>query len=679
MPRLRLLPKVETVMRPEQAAPVLEYLLRRGGPVGIDTETTGLRKLDDTIKYWSMATDTRRWFLPWQMIDLFEPLLQKPDQIWYLANAKYDAHMFANHGMTLGGQWWDVVVMDAMDDDTRSHALKSQAFMHFGVRWAEFKDTFLNAERVAESLGLDKRSFTSFKKRVAKHPGEAIEYVYAERPDLVENYATCDAFFTYMLAEQHHRVLSNTPTPTNVVPGIQTSLDYFVRIEQPLTHALWRMERRGVLADVPYAKSIEGPMLDGLAAAQRDIDLLLGHGSFDPHKKNELRSILFTKDGFNLKPIKTSGMKGGVLTSSTPLAAVETKDLELLRERCGADTMAGRFITAYTKWAKIEKLYGTYVRDIEQSLSRKTGRVHANFNQAVARTSRLSSSGPNLQNLPTRNDPYGLRGIFVAPKGRKLITRDYPQIEFRVTAALAGQESMMKDIRDGLDIHSANAARMYGTKYPEVTYAAIELARKKKSAKEALTATDYLCLKCRDGAKVIGLGTLYGEGANKIAMELGCSKEEAQEQIDQFFESNPDIVRLIDFMHSLAMDEGFSHTWLGRMRRLHRSSNHFNRALVAAELRQAFNMLIQGSSAEMLKLAMLLIDSDEDFNNSGSYLIVTVHDELIAEAEEEMVDLAGSIMDRHMSDPYRWRDIQLTFPVPVTPDGGSGDRWSELK
>lgn len=955
MPRLRLLPKVEAVMKPEQVAPVLEYLLRRGQPIGIDTETTGLNKLDDTVLFWSMATEDRRFFFPWELLDLFEPLFKRQDQRWYLANAKYDAHLLANMGANLKGELWDIVVMDAMDDDTRSHRLKSQAFMHFGVRWNEFKDTFLNPARVAETLGLDRKSFTDFKK---KSVGDALLYVYDERPDIVENYATCDAYFTYLLAEHHIKSLSSTQSPTEVVDCIQNQFDYFTQIEVPLTRTLFNMERRGVKADLERAKEIEGPMLDGLAAAQANIDRLLGRGNFDPHKKDELRHILFDPSEFGLKPIKNTGVKAGVATSkSTPLASVDSKDLEILAERCGPTSLPGMFLAAYSKWAKIEKLYGTYVRDLDQSVSKKTGLVHANFNQAVARTSRLScvaswtpirtsrgmvpvggvvvgdlvwthkgrwrrvlaaftkgvermydvhlsngqvmtctadhrllmangawrrvgdlnnelfqgvgaetresdqggesvprkgdphdrtdcrstgdalpqcgqgltdryagggasrpgespvlglkdrreeshdwedregapqldrrgrgrlrvpdlsppgeaavrascggradagdrqnpheargashrqqpqeqlsgqlgdrnerrssahslfsgegldpveikeinyrgrlevhdltveedesyeacgvlshnSSDPNLQNLPARNDDYGLRSIFCALPGHLLISRDYPQIEFRVAAVLAGEEGMLADIRAGWDIHSANAARMYGVKHPGVTYEAIEEARAKKGRKEPLSALDYLCIRCRDGAKVVGLGTLYGQGAYRISISLGCSKDEAQADIDAFFENNPKIADLITFMHDLAHAEGYSHTWLGRMRRLHQVANHFNAGVVAAEERQAFNMLIQGSSAEMIKLAMILIDTDKEFAQMGAGLLISVHDELIGQAPEGIVKDAARLMEKHMNNPYNLGGIQLTFGVPIPPDGGEGFRWTDIK
>lgn len=680
MPRLRLLPPAEAVLEPEQTAPVMEYLMRRGGPIAIDTETTGLNIIRDRIIYWSMATEDRRFFFPYELLSRFAPLFERADISWYLANAKYDQHMLANHGHPLVGKLKDIIVMDAMDDDTRPHGLKDQSFIHFGVRWAEYKELFLDTARVAETLGYHRRSALDFKKRGA---GERLETVFNERPDLVIDYATCDAYFTYLLAEQHMRVLAASQTPNEVLPAIVTQLDYFELIEVPLTRTLWNMERRGVAIDEEYVKSLRGPMQDGLAAARAKINAILGM-SFDPRSKDDLREILFGKSHFALKPTKITGAKAGVATSTAPpKPSVQAPELKALRARVPNDGIAAKFLDAYMEWAKLDKLYGTYVENI-LDLRSDDGRVHATFNQAVARTTRLSSSNPNLQNIPVRSDDWGIRGIFIAGSHRDgqkrvLVSRDYPQIEFRVAAALAGEEQMMASIRAGWDIHSSNAARMYGPKHPGVTYEAIEEARRKKGNKEPLTSLDLLCLKCREGAKVIGLGTMYGEGRAKIAQDLGCSLDEAQAQIDQFFDSNPQIVALINYMHALAEEDHITHTWLGRIRRLHRVGNHFNRGVVAAELRQAFNMLIQGSSAEMIKLAMLQIDNSQKFRELGGELLLQVHDELISEVPERTRKRCESIIDKKMSRPYNWKSIVLDFPVPVTPDGGYGHRWSDLK
>lgn len=675
MPRLRLLPETESFSKDDSVSAVTEYLMQRDRPIAIDTETTGLNKMRDVPLYWSMATEDRRFFFPWEHLSSFDPLFEKRDQVWYLANAKYDAHMVLNRGCELRGRLWDVIVMDSLDDDTRRHGLKDQVWQAYGIKYGEFKELFLDPTRVAEEVGIDRKSFSAFKKESV---GDRLEYMYAERPDLVENYATCDAFFTYMLAEDLSRALHNTAVPEVQTPVITNLLEYFEVIEVPLTRTLFGMERRGIKADQEYAKKLDGPLRDAINASLKKMQALLGSG-FDPLKKEELREILFGKTGFGLKPIKITGNKAGVQTStSTPKASVDDASLKILRERLTKGSRARNFLEAYDEWGALYKVWSTYVNSLSRYVH-TDGRVHGTINQAVARTSRLSSSDPNLQNIPVRDDKLGIRGIFCAAKGKILLSRDYPQIEFRVAAALAGEEGLMEAIRKGWDIHSANAARMFAKKHPEVTYNAIELARERKSAKTQLSATDLLSLRCRDAAKIIGLGTMYGEGPRKIAADIGCALNEAQEQIDFFFETCPAIGDLIDEMKAYAHEHGFTHTWLGRLRRLHSINNEHNHGIAAAEDRQAFNTLIQGSSAEMLKLAMLQIDSCVEFKALGAEMVLTVHDELIVECDPSVVDEVGVIMDRIMGDPYRWRGIEITFPLPVTPDGAKGFRWSELK
>ena len=193
MPRLRLLPPATVVDSHEKATAVLNYLMNRGGRIAIDTETTGLDVMRDRILYWSMATEDQRYFLEYQYLYRFDPLFQRKDVSWYLANAKYDMHMFANAAVSLAGEVRDIVVMDAMIDDTRPHGLKEQNRLAYGIEWGDFKDLFLDPERVAKSLSLDKEGLKAFK---ALKGQEKLPFVYGNRPDIVIDYASCDAFFT---------------------------------------------------------------------------------------------------------------------------------------------------------------------------------------------------------------------------------------------------------------------------------------------------------------------------------------------------------------------------------------------------------------------------------------------------------------------------------------------------
>lgn len=664
MPQLFLLPTAEVADTDEEAAPILRYLMNRGGPLAIDTETTGLDKMHDRVLFWSIATESRRFMFPVSLLYFFAPLFERADIRWYLANAKYDMHMLANHGLRLAGEKWDIIVMDAMEDDTRPHGLKSQAKYAFNADWGEFKNLFLKSDRVSQLLGLDKNGLRAFKKMKG---GDKLLFVYDEAPDIVVDYATCDSFFTYMRAEQLAKRLDGEELAVEVAPGFNTLLDYFKVIEVPFTDLLWRMERRGLPADREYIAKIDRPMREGITSALNDVNRILGW-RINPKKDEEVRAALFTDRGFGLKPVKYT--EGG---TSKPVASVEAKVLNLLLSRLPAGSREQMFIGSLLKYKHITKLHNTFVRKLPDLIARD-GCIHTQLNQAVARTSRLSSSDPNLQNFPSRNDEFGIRGVFTAPEGRLLVDLDFPQIEFRIAAVLANEEKLMEDIRKGWDIHTANGANMY----PDATYDLIEAARGRKDAKQALSDLDKLMLKRRDGAKTAGLAALYGTGANTMAYTLKCSPEEAQGLIDQFFVTYKEIDGLVRFMHDYAHETETTYTMLGRIRRLH-TANCGRRALEAQARRQAFNTLIQGSGAEMMKLAMLRVDADPRFQELGGKCALTVHDELLSDAPADTAKEVMEVKRQLMSEPFHWGPLQFDYPVPISPDGSIAFRWSDAK
>lgn len=664
MPRLRLLPPVTVANTAEEAAPILEYLMNRGGSLAIDTETTGLDVMRDQILFWSLATESTRYCFPWELLEFFLPLFKRPDITWYLANAKYDMHMLANKGITLVGKVWDIVVMDAMEDDTRRHGLKEQSWYAYEANWGDFKELFLDPNFVGPALGIDKASFTSFKRMSV---GDKLLFVYDERPDIVEDYASCDAYFTYVRAEDLRDQLGSMPLPTDLFPSFTTLLDYFLVLEVPLTNYLFEMERNGLDVDLDYVRKIDRPMRDAIASARKKLFTAAG-SSFNPQSNDDVRDILFKDKHFGMAPVAyTAGGK------TAPKAKVDERTLKFLLARTDNNSPENRFITALMDYRHLVKLHGTYVKNLHKIVG-PDGRVHCRLNQAVARTSRLSSSGPNMQNVPSRNDPFKIRGCFTAGPGEMLVDLDYPQIEFRIAAVLADEERMMHAIREGWDIHSANANNMY----EDATYEGIIEARRKKDEKLKLTTFDKKMLRYRDGAKTVGLGTLYGEGAKKMAGQLGISTDEARDLIETFFSTYPNIDALIDNMHDYAHETETTHTMLGRIRRLH-SVNSSNGGLVAAQERQAFNTLIQGSGAEMMKLAILRVGSSREFRELGGKLCLTVHDELISRGPSDTAKDIYEVKEALMADPYRWGPIQLKYPVPIPPDGSVAFRWSEAK
>jgi DNA polymerase I len=309
-------------------------------------------------------------------------------------------------------------------------------------------------------------------------------------------------------------------------------------------------------------------------------------------------------------------------------------------------------------------------------------RIHCKLNQTGTRTGRLSASNPNLQNIPIRNDEFHIRSMFVCPPGMKMLGCDYPQIQPRLAAVFANEEKMLEAIRNGFDLHSANAANMYGPKDERIKYEAIDKAKTCKEMREKLgrplSDIEKLLLKKRDGAKTVGLGVLFGEGKTKMAHQLGIEVHEAAELIDTFFTTYPNLKKLIDDTHTECHELEFAYTMLGRIRRLHMINNPHNYGKVAGEERAGFNHKIQGSEMEVMKLAMLQIDASPDWNALGGELALTVHDELLSFAPEDCAEDALEVKSALMADPLRWGPIRLRLPVSVKPDGGIGRSWTDV-
>lgn len=664
--RLRLLPDVTVVHTEQDAVRVLEYLMKRGGPIAIDTETNGLDIMRCRVLCWSMATDKDRYFIPYEYLLTFDPLFVRPDIIWYLANAKFDLHMLTNMGVWLAGPCWDIIVADAMDDDTRRHGLKEQALQAYDVHWGDFKELFLDPEHVSRELGIEKASFTKFK---SMDVGEKLQFVWNENPKILWNYASCDAYFTYMRAEDLKEQLISTPLPTEMAEGFSTSFDYFNIIEVPFTKVLWSMEREGWPIDLDYAKKIDIPMREGIRARELEVRKFAGR-DFNPASRDQLRELLFAKSGFGLTPINYN-TKGKSATAKTG-----EQELKILRDRLRNNQKAYDFLSAYMELTHLTKLHGTFVKKINKYIG-PDGRVHPRYNQTGARTGRLSCSDPNVQQIPIRNDEFHIRGMFVSPAGQSMTDCDYPQIQPRLAAVMAPEPKMLEAIANGWDIHSANAFNMFNRKDARVTYEALEAAKAKKDArKDALNDVEKMLLKRRDSAKTVGLGVMFGEGKGKMAHQLKISPDDAGELIMGFFETYPNIQKLIYSSHDYAHENEFMYTMLGRIRRFHRINNPYSTGVAASEERQAFNHLIQGSEVEVMKLAMLQLHHNPLFKELGGKLAAVVHDELIAFGPNENIELILEIQKTIMADPLRWGPIQLQLPVAVDPDGAYGTRWS---
>jgi DNA polymerase-1 len=408
-------------------------------------------------------------------------------------------------------------------------------------------------------------------------------------------------------------------------------------LEQPLIPVLADVERAGVRVDTAALGSLASSMQIELDDLAKRIYNLAGF-EFNINSPKQLAEALFERMG--LQPTKKPGKTGVVSTAQ-----------DVLEELAGAHEVPGLVL----RWRSIQKLKGTYVDALPGLVNPSTGRVHTTFNQAVAATGRLSSSDPNLQNIPIRTAlGREIRAAFVAPPGHVLISADYSQIELRVLAHLSGDEALKDAFTHGIDIHDRTAERVFG------------------GEKSGLDKHEL-----RRRAKIINYALLYGKTAFTLAKDIGVPQAEAQAVIDAYFAGYPSVRVYIDGILADARTSGVVRTMTGR-RRLVPEINSKNGMVRSAAEREAVNMPIQGTAADVLKRAMVDVHAELCRRNAGraeaaqSRMILTVHDELLFEAPEreaqEVAALVSGLMER-------------AFPisVPLTVDVGVGMNWKVAK
>jgi DNA polymerase-1 len=352
--------------------------------------------------------------------------------------------------------------------------------------------------------------------------------------------------------------------------------------------------------------------------------------SFNLNSTPKLREILFQRLGLPvLKRTKTG----------------PSTDVSVLEELAEQGHQLPRLLMEYRE---MEKLRGTYVDALPKLVHPETGRIHTSFNQTVAATGRLSSSDPNLQNIPIRTAlGREIRKGFIAEPGHVLLGVDYSQIELRILAHFSGDDAFVEAFRKGIDVHRQTASVIFGIPIDEFSSA------------------------MRAQAKTINFATLYGQGSFSLAKQLGIPRDEAQRFIEQYFERFSGVRRYLDEQVRLAKERGFVETLLGRRRYIPelRSSNWSMRQFGE---RVAQNTPIQGTAADMIKKAMIEIDEALEASDTGARMLLQVHDELLFEVAEERVEPVRELVVRKMEGA-------LELAVPLVADSGVGRSWYEAK
>jgi DNA polymerase I len=575
----------------------------------IDTETTALNPLRAELVCVSVAwRPGEAYCVPMQfpedpqpddgayVLNALKPILESPSILKCGQNIKYDMIVLSRHGIELQGVEFDTMVASyVVNPSGRQHNLDALALEYLQIQKIPITDL----------IGTGKAQ-----RNMRDVPIEA-----------VARYACEDAEVTWRLRDLLEAKLRETAT-----------WDLFQRVEVPLITVLKEMEQAGVCLDVPLLRQMSQEMDRQLLTLTQDIHALAGE-VFNINSTQQLGRILFDK----LEIQKAQGIKRVRKTKtgySTDVAALEQfKEHPLVRKML--------------EYRQLAKLKSTYVDALPQLANPDTGRVHTSYNQTVTATGRLSSSDPNLQNIPARTElGREIRKAFIAGTDERcLLSADYSQIELRILAHLSQDATLMESFRLGEDVHRRTASKIFGV------------------APEAVTPEQ------RARAKTINFGVIYGMGPLRLAREIDISLEEAKHFIDAYFATYPGVHRYTTESVNKARERGYATTLLGRRRYLPELFSDNQGVRVAAEY-MAVNTPVQGSSADLIKMAMINIRSRLRRHQLTAQMLLQVHDELVFEVPLAELDVVKPLVVEEME-----RAIQLA--VPIKADVGAGRNWFE--
>ena len=507
-------------------------------------------------------------------------------------NLKYDAHVLANVGVDLNG----------IEDDTmvKSYCLNSVATRHNMDDLSEFYlgHTTIHFSDVA-GKGKKQLSFNEVSL------------------DQAMPYACEDVIVTQELNKVLEEKIAKLPTLKNL----------YQKLELPLVKIMFKLERNGALIDVASLYNQQLQIKAEMASIQIQAFEIAGN-EFNLESPKQIQQILFSEEGLGLEPKKKTP-KGQPSTNEEALKLLDHPLVDLI--------MSYRTLT---------KLNSTYLEALPKQINNRTGRLHTSYHQAVTATGRLSSSHPNLQNIPIRSEQGArIRSAFVASEGNVIVAADYSQIELRIMAHISKDKNLLEAFANNVDVHSVTASQMFDTPLAEVS-------------------KDQ-----RRNAKAINFGLIYGMSAFGLAKQIDVSRTEAKAYIDAYFDNYPSVLKYMDSTKERAKEMGFVETIEGRRLYLPQI-NAKNKMLQQRAFRTAINAPMQGSSADIIKKAMLDIQAWIDEANNGVKMLMQVHDELVFEMPSDKAQDYAEVIRSMMENA-----VELDIPLVV--DVGIADNWQE--
>jgi len=608
-PAAKVEPRYETILDQARFDFWLEKL-RQAPLFAFDTETTSLDAQQAQLVGLSFAVEPHEAaYVPLAhdyegapvqldraaVLLALKPLLEDPAKAKVGQNAKYDINILANGSpaIEMRGVAYDTMLESYVLNSTATrHDMDSLAQKYLDHTTIAFEDI---AGKGAKQLTFNQIHL-----------------------DKAGPYAAEDADITLRLHQALQARLAQTPSVQPVL----------MDIEMPLVPVLARIERQGALVDAALLQVQSGELGEKMAELEQRAYELAGE-AFNLGSPKQLGAILYDKLGM---PVLSKTTKGQPSTAEAVLDELAEQGYPLPE--------------VLMQYRSLSKLKSTYTDKLPGQINPRTGRIHTSYQQAVAATGRLSSSDPNLQNIPIRTaEGRRIRQAFIASPGYKLLAADYSQIELRIMAHLAKDEGLLHAFRNDLDVHRATAAEVFGVALEDVT-------------------TDQ-----RRSAKAINFGLIYGMSAFGLAKQIGVDRKQSQDYIDRYFARYPGVLAYMERTRAQAAEQGFVETLFGR--RLYLPDiNAKNPALRKGAERTAINAPMQGTAADIIKRAMVNVDNWLSESGLDARVILQVHDELVLEVREDLVEQVKDEIRQHMS-----KAAQLDVPLLV--EAGIGANWDE--
>lgn len=581
--------------------------LEKAELIAVDTETTSLNYMDARLVGLSFSISAGvAYYIPCghdyegapeqlsldTVLSALKAILENDAIAKVGQNLKYDKSVLANHDVTLSGIRFDTMLESyVLNSGSNRHDMDSLALKYLGQSTIKFEDI--------AGKGVKQKTFNQIELEAAAP------------------YAAEDADITLQL---HQRLWPDVAKE----PGLA---HVFNDIEMPLLSVLSKMERTGVLIDAKRLQAQSESLAKRIDELEKEAFEVVGE-TFNLSSPKQLQAILFEKMQL---PIIQKTPKGQPSTA------------EAVLQELALDYPLPKLILEYRS---LSKLKSTYTDALPQQMNATTGRVHTSYNQAVTATGRLSSTDPNLQNIPIRTEEGRLiRHAFIAPEGHKIIAADYSQIELRIMAHMTEDPGLMTAFQNGFDIHSATAAEVFGVSLEEVT------ADQRRSA------------------KAINFGLIYGMSAFGLANQLHVSREDAAAYIDKYFERYPNVHAYMENTRKKAHELGYVETHFGRRLYLPEiNARNFQRQRAAE--RAAINAPLQGTAADIIKLAMIKMDRWIEANDLDIKMIMQVHDELVFEVADNDVDAAVKAIEDIMTHAV---DLKVAMEVAI----GVSNNWGD--